>query len=238
MAESIFVRVHRVVTAQVGSGIDAAERASSGSLMRQALRDVDRAADELRDEHEAAKARRVQSARQQQEIRDRLATLEEQARFTLGKGREDLAQAVVARQLEFEAQAKQLKAAEAEAAAEMVRFEEAAAALRTRRAQMEKELAAFEATRRQATAAAAAVTPEQRSERRISRAEAAFERAMAAAGVPVGLADPEEAAKLAEVEALQKEAAVAARLEALRAAQNGGGSKAKAKGGKSARAAG
>ncbi|MFN3388181.1 MAG: PspA/IM30 family protein [Allosphingosinicella sp.] len=218
MAESIFVRVHKVVTAQVGSGLDAAERASSASLMRQAIRDVDRAADELRAEHEAAKARRVQAARQQQQIRERLATLEEQARFTLGKGRDDLAEAVIARQLEFEAQAKQLEAAEAEAAEEMVRFDEAAAAIKTRRAQMEKELAAFEATRRDASAAiAAAATPELRSERKAARAEAAFERAMAAAGLSVGLADPGEAAKLAEVEALQKDAAIAARLEALKA---------------------
>ena len=223
MAESIFVRVQRVISGGAHSGLDAVERASSASLMRQALREVDRAADDLRTEAEVARSRKAQAAAQQQQIKERLATLDEQARFTLEKGREDLAQAVVARQIELEEQARQLKAAEAEAGKDIARYEEALAAVKARRAQMEKELAAFQAAQRDAAAlsAAAAASPEQRSERKVARAEEAFERAMSAAGIAVGLAQPEEAAKLAEVDALQKEAAVAARLEALKAKASG-----------------
>ena len=219
MAESIFVRVQRVVAGGANSGLDALERVSSASMMRQALREVDRAADDLRTEAEVARTRQSQAAAQQQQIRERLATLDEQARFTLEKGREDLAQAVVARQIELEEQARQLKAAEAQAAKDIGRYEEALAAVKVRRAQMEKELAAFQAAQRDAASlsAAAAASPEQRSERKVARAEEAFERALNAAGIAVGLADPEEAAKLAEVDALQKEAAIAARLEALKA---------------------
>lgn len=229
MAESIFVRVQRVISGGAHSGLEAVERASSGSLMRQALREVDRAADDLRTECEVAKARKAQAAAQQQQIKDRLATLDEQARFTLEKGREDLAQAVVARQIELEEQAGQLKAAEAQAVKDIARYKEALAAVKVRRTQMEKELAAFQAAQRDAASlsAAAAASPEQRSERKVARAEEAFERALNAAGVAVGLAQPEEAAKLAEVDALQKEAAIAARLDALKAKAGAAAAKAK-----------
>lgn len=219
MSESIFVRVQRVIATGAHGGLDAVERMSGASLMRQALREVDRAAEDLRTEAEVAKASKARAAAQQQQIRERLATLDEQARFTLSKGREDLAEAVVARQIELEEQARQLQAAEVQAEKDIARFAEALEAVGARRSQMQKELAAFEAAQNDAAAlsAAAAASPEQRSERRIARAEAAFERAMNAAGVAVGLAAPDKAAQLAEVDALQKEAAIAERLEALKA---------------------
>jgi phage shock protein A len=219
MSESIFVRVQRVIATGAHGGLDAVERLSGASLMRQALREVDRAAEDLRTEAEVAKGSKARAAAQQQQIRERLVTLDEQARFTLSKGREDLAEAVVARQIELEERARQLAAAQVQAEKDIAGFAEALEAVGARRSQMQKELAAFEAAQTDAAAssAAAAASPEQRSEQRIARAEAAFERAMNAAGLAVGLAAPDKAAQLAEVDALQKEAAIAERLEALKA---------------------
>ncbi|HEX8364390.1 MAG TPA: PspA/IM30 family protein [Allosphingosinicella sp.] len=219
--ESIFVRVQRVLSANIEVGMGAVERASSDSLMRQAIREVERAEDEARSALHEARRRRTQAELTKALLQDRIATLNEQARFALSKERPDLAETAVARQLEHEAQVKQLDKAEAETIDEEERLSECISALKLRKAQMEKEHAAFKASRCDASAATDPCdSPAERAERKASRAETMFERAMAAAGSPgPGLTDPDDAAKLAELDALRREAAVAERLAAMRAAQ-------------------
>ncbi|MET1111232.1 MAG: PspA/IM30 family protein [Allosphingosinicella sp.] len=218
MAESIFVRVQRVVTGGVGSALDAAERLGGTSVMRQAIRDMDSAIDRARAESDGARSKRLQAAHRLQECRKQLTTLQEQARFALGKDRMDLAEAAIARQLDVEAQVAALTKAEAEAAAAERRLDESAAELKLRRGQMVEELRGFEAAQRAASDGGEAPgSPDARLQRRAERAQEAFERAMESAGGLNGArATPEAAAKVAELEALQKEAAIAERLAALR----------------------
>ncbi|HKG83144.1 MAG TPA: hypothetical protein VKB16_08320 [Beijerinckiaceae bacterium] len=59
MAESIFLRVRRLISGSIEDSVDAMERAGGTSVMREAIREVDRAIDEVRSEHEAATARRL-----------------------------------------------------------------------------------------------------------------------------------------------------------------------------------
>lgn len=222
MADSIFIRVSQVLSAKKEEMVGAVERASGPSLMRQAILEVDRAADQVERKREEAVDRREQAVRQQQAVRQRLDTLEEQARFALSKGREDLAEAAVSRQIDFEAELERLKTIQTESGAEIKRYDETLADLKVRKKQMEKELAAFQSARRDAELGneEVPVRPEASAARRAARAEATFDRAMAAAGgVGVGLMDSDSAAKVAEVDALQREAKVADRLAAFRAAQ-------------------
>ncbi|HEU0097291.1 MAG TPA: PspA/IM30 family protein [Allosphingosinicella sp.] len=234
MADSIFVRVQRVVTGGVGTALDAAERLGGTSVMRQAIRDMDSAIDKARAEGESARARRLQAAHRLQECRKQLATLKDQARFALGKGRTDLAEAAIARQLDVEGQAASLAKAESEAAAAERRLEESAAELKLRRSQMYDELRGFEAAQRAASDGEGAPgSPDSRLQRRAERAQEAFERAMeAAGGLSGGRASPEAAAKVAELEALQKEAAIAERLAALQGGGSGAAPSAAAKRGR------
>ncbi len=218
MAESIFIRVQRVLSGQVEMSVDALERVSSGSLMRQSIREIDQAIDEAREQHRSARARISHAERQQQLARERLATLEEQARFALSKGRDDLAQAAIACQVEYEAQAERLTAARRDAGEECLKLEECVEALKARKAQMDRDLGAFQAAQRDAALASGCGAHTDRAERKVARAEAAFGRAMAAAGGSgVGTVEMKDAAKLAEVEALRKEAEIADRLAAMRA---------------------
>src|SRR3954468_14761138 len=124
MAESIFVRVQKVVSGGLDSAVASAEQLSGTSLMRQAIRDMEDAIAKARDGAEAARARRLQAEHQITGARHQLATLHEQARFALGKGRDDLAEAAIARQIEIEAQIGRLDAARAEAATEERQLEE------------------------------------------------------------------------------------------------------------------
>jgi phage shock protein A len=222
MAESIFLRVRRVISGSVEDVVDAMERAGGTSVMREAIREVDRAIDEVRAEHEAAAARRLQAMRQQRMFRERLTALEEKARFAIGENRDDLAEAAVARQLEFEAQAERMDSVQSEAAEEARRLEECLSALDERKARMEEELAAFEAAQRDAALGCDGPTrTHRRTERKVERAEEAFDRAMAGAGgvSSTSRADVKAAAKVAEIDAMQKGAAIAQRMAALRAAR-------------------
>lgn len=223
MPDSIFVRVQRVMSGGVGSAIDAAERLSGTSVMRQAIREMDSAIEKARAEGEGARAKRLQAAHRLEESRKQLATLKEQARFALGKDRLDLAEAAIARQLDVETQIASLTKAEAEAAAAERRFEESAAELKLRRGQMYDELRSFEAAQRAGSSGeGGTASPDRELQRRAERAQEAFERAMDSAGGPSGgRASPEAAAKVAELEALQKEAAIAERLAALRGTGKG-----------------
>lgn len=221
MADSIFVRVQRVLSTGVEGATEALERASGASLMREAIREVERAVADIRLEQDAVLMRRLQAEQQQKQARARLATLDEQARFALGKGREDLAAAAVSQQIETEALLERLKTLLTETADEGRRLEDGLAALKARKTQMDRELAAFAAAQRAAAAEGAGPAPVARAQRRAERAEAAFERAMAASGGAGGtLANSGDAAKLAEVDALRRDETIAERLAALKA---GGG---------------
>lgn len=226
MSDSIFVRVQRVVSGGVGSALEAAERLSGSSVMRQAIREMDMAIEKARAESEGARAKRLQAAHRLQECRRQLATLKEQARFALGKDRMDLAEVAIARQLDVEAQIASLARAETEAATAERRLDESAAELKLRRGQMYDELRSFEAAQRAgSTGEDGPGSLDSGLQRRAERAQEAFERAMdAAGGLSGGRATPEAAAKVAELEALQREAAIAERLAALKGGDKGSGS--------------
>lgn len=235
MSDSIFVRVQRVVSGGVGSALEAAEKLSGTSVMRQAIREMDSAIERARAEGDSARAKRLQAAHRLQECRKQLATLKDQARFALSKDRLDLAEVAIGRQLDVEAQIAFLTKAETEAAAVERRLEESAAELKLRRGQMYDELRSFEAAQRAGSIGENAPgSPDSGLQRRAERAQEAFERAMdSAGGLTGGRASPEAAAKVAELEALQKEAMIAERLAALR----GGGKGSDPAAGKGGRAA-
>jgi phage shock protein A len=218
MSESIFIRVQRVLSAGADSAVGAAERVSGASLMRQAIRDIDGAIEDIGAARDAAESRRVHAEHQHKRLRGTLATLEEQARYALSKQREDLAEAAVGRQIALEAQVAELGKARTEATAELAQLADGLIALKARKAQMEAEFATFQAARRDADADSPDRSRARRTARRADRAEEAFARGMAAAGgvngEPATVAD---LAKLAEVDAMRRADAIAERLAAMRA---------------------
>ena len=224
MAEPILLRVRRVLSASIEEAVDRMERAGGAAVMSEAVREVDRALDEVRAEHEAATARKLQAVRQQRMLRERAAALVEKARFAMEAGRDDLAEAALSRQVDFEAQAERLEAVQAAATDEAGRLEECVAALATRKAEMEEALAEFQLAHRDAALGGdGSSQPGRQVERKVERAEKAFDRAMAGAGgACVNRADAKAAAKVAEIDAIQKSAVIAKRMAALRAGLQAG----------------
>lgn len=219
MAESIFNRISRILSATVEDSIDRLEKAGGEAVMREAIREADRALDQVKAELEAAVSRRLLAARQRAMLAERVEALTEKAGFAIDAGRDDLAEAALSRQIDFEAEGEKLGEAQARAREEEVRLGEGFAALKARKTQMEETLAAYVSARREASLGGdGSARPGRSAERAVDAAERAFDRAMSGAG-GLGLprVDADTINRVAEIDALQKSAAVAARLAALKA---------------------
>jgi phage shock protein A len=221
MAESIFARVSRLLSATVEDAVDRMEQAGGDAVMREAIREADRAIDEVKRQLEATMARRLQAARQRKMLAERVAELTTKAKFALGEGREDLAEAALSRQVDFEEQAKKLDAVQAQAREEEQRLEDGLTALKARKSQMEEALSAYLISRREAALGGDGPTrPERSAEKKVDAAEQAFDRAMSGAGgVGFTRGDADTINRVAEIDGMQKSATVAERLAALKAQQ-------------------
>jgi phage shock protein A len=220
MAESIFSRVSRLVSAKVEDTVDQMEQAGGDAVMREAVREVDRAIDEIKSNQEAAMARRLQSVRQQKLLRERVDQLGEKAKFAISEGREDLAEAAVSRQIDFEQEFSKLEQVQTLAAEEEARLEDSLTALKTRKQQMEESLSAFVVSQREASMGGdGAFHNERNVEKQVTRAEAAFDRAMTGAGgVGFTRADADTINRVAEIDSMHKSSIIAERLAALKKA--------------------
>ncbi|WP_460450707.1 PspA/IM30 family protein [Alsobacter sp. SYSU BS001988] len=218
MAESIFARVSRLLSAAVEDSVDRLEKAGGEAVMREAIREADRAVDQVKAELEATMTRRLQAARQHQLTVKRIEELTSKAQFAIHEGREDLAEAAIARQIDFEAQAGALLRTQEQAREEETRLEDGLGALQARKAQMEEALANFEVSKREASVNVDGTHAPLSPEKKVHMAEQAFERAMkGAGGVPLGTTDVAAIKKVAEIDGLQRSAAIAERLSALKA---------------------
>ena len=221
MAESIFTRVSRIFSARVEDAVDRMEQAGGESVMREAVREADRAIDQVKAEIEAVMTRRLQAVRQKQMLDQRLAELTEKAKFALKEGREDLAEAALSRQLDLESQSERLAQIQTQAHAEEARLDDGLTALKARKSQMEEALNAYAIAQREASLGGDGPNrPERSAEKQVDAAEQAFDRAMTGAGgIGFTRGDADTINRVAEIDGLQKSATVAERLAALKAQQ-------------------
>lgn len=219
MAESIFARISRLLSATVEDKVDRMEQAGGEAVMREAIREADRAIDAVKAQHEAVMGRRLQAVRQKGLLDTRIAELNAKAHFALDQARDDLAEAALSRQVDFEAQGQKLHGIEADARAEEARLLEGLAALQARKSQMEEALSAFVQAKRDAAVGGDGPTrPQRTAERAVDIAEAAFNRAMAGVGgVGFTHADAQTINRVAELDGLQRSAAIADRMATLKA---------------------
>lgn len=219
MAESIFLRVRRICAARIEDTVDRMERDGGDAVMREAIREVDRAIDDVRAQQQAAMGRRLQAAKQQQMVEAKIAELGAKAKFAVESGRDDLAEAALTRQVDFEAEVEKLRKIQGSTTEEEGKLEDSLAALRSRKAQMEDALRAYgEAQSEASMGGDKGFHVQQEIERKVERAEAAFDRAMdGAGGVNFTRADADTINKVTELDAMQKGASVKERLAALKA---------------------
>jgi phage shock protein A len=219
LTESVIKRVKRLVSGKIEDSIDTMERAGGTSVMREAIRETERAIEDVKSERDEATLKRLQAIRQQKLYTDRLESLTEKAQFALDEGREDLARAALSRQVEYEAQIENIQKAESRAVEEEREWEENLAQLEMRRARMQEELEAFEVVQAEMGIDSDTNRHTKRdSERKIDRAEAAFNRAMSGAGGVAGVdrLDIKTTQSLAELDTMRRDQIITDRLAALR----------------------
>ena len=221
MAESIFARVSRILSAHVEDTVDQMEQAGGEAVMREAVREADRAIDQVKAQLEGVMARRLQAARQQQMLAKRLEELTEKAKFALKEGREDLAEAALSRQIDLEGQVQTFDQIQVQAREEEARLEDGLASLKARKTQMEEALSAYAIAQREAALGGDGPSRAERSaEKKVDAAEQVFDRAMTGAGgVGFTRADGDTINRVAEIDGMQRSATVAERLAALKAQQ-------------------
>jgi phage shock protein A len=207
-------RVRRVITASIETAVSAAESVSGNALLREAVRELERAEEALRRDREGLNAKRERAAADQKAKKAKAAEMAENARYALSKGREDLATQAVAHQLDLEAEVDRLAVVQSECKVDLARLEDALTELGARRETMGREVAAATSANGRVHPAAKP-SPQSKVDLAVERASIIFERATGRNADP--LQDPVTARGLAEVETMKREDAIAERLAALKA---------------------
>jgi phage shock protein A len=225
MSESLVLRVKRLVSGSVNGLVDALETANSELVMREAVREIESAIDDVKEELGRAIASSHQNRRIQEKMKAKLEELTERATLAVNQGRDDLAEAAIARQMDFEGQLPALDKALTELTAKKAELEGYVAALEDRKREMEADIAAFVSARETAADIAGSTGGQAgvgaSAERRADRAQKAFDRAMnGSAGTPgMPKSDRETLAKLSELDRMARSSKIADRLASLKASK-------------------
>lgn len=220
MADSLKARVGRVVAGSLHALLDRLEDLHPQAAMEQALREAEGVIDEVRHELGTVSANRHLAQQQHGRLNRSHEDLREQIAQALAAGREDLARAAVARQLDIEAQIPVLETTLADLARQEQELQGFTAALLAKRREMQEALVAFRQSR--ATAASASQAAGQAAvEQRLARVSEAFDRVYQR---HTGLETPpaagaDQAARLSELEALVRDQQIAERLARIKAGE-------------------
>ena len=223
MSESLVLRVKRPISGSANGVVDALETANAEMVMREAVREIERATDDVREELARAMTARHQTTRLLEHTKVKQVELSGRAKLAVDQARDDLAEAALSRQLDLEAEIPAYESRIVELTAKQTELEGYVAGLAARKREMEKDIATFVAASEAAARAAGGAGPgasvASKAERRADQAQQAFERAM---GSPAGAKpDRETAARLHELDRLSRSSKVAERLAQLKSGAQG-----------------
>lgn len=220
MADSLKTRVGRVIAGSVHALVDRLENQAPEAVMEQSIREVEAVISDVRHELGLVSANRHLAQQQHARLNGQHTDIAQQARTALDAGREDLARAAVARQLDIEAQLPVLESSLAEHVHKEEELKGYITALLGKRREMAEALDEFVRSRAAAACAAPAATstPGSRQDR-LESATGSFDRlyqrhagiAPAAAGATI-----EQAAHLKELEELTRQHRIDERMAQLR----------------------
>jgi len=214
--EGVVARVGRVMAGMAHSVVDMAEQADPEAVLAQALREIDGAIDEVRTELGRAKGEQIRVEARMKQLEEERGALEKRIDTAIKNGRDDLAEAGVARQLDIEAQANLLTQLRAESQGEIQKLESSLDAIRASRREAEDRLQDL----RHTTAVAPDGTFTGGRDGAVERANARVERALNVTGritgVPNGPA-VQDAGALQDLEAMHRDNQIKERLAQLKA---------------------
>lgn len=222
MSETLKTRVGRVIAGSVHALLDRIEDQAPQAMMEQSVREADAVIDDVRHELGVVSANRHLSQQQHASLNSQHARLAAQIDEAFAAGRDDLARAAVARQLDIEAQLPVLESTLAEYTRQEAELQGYVAALLAKKREMQDALTEFRKSRAAAGATASPVggAAASTAEHRIGRVTDAFDRVyerQTGLGATARGATLAQAAQLKELEDMVRDNKIAERMAQLRA---------------------
>lgn len=211
MSESIAKRVGRLVTGSLNALIESAENASPQIVMKECIREVDQAIQEIRQELGKSVINQKHLEQRIGEEQLKHDELQNQIQIALQEGREDLAEVAISKQMDIEAQIPVMKQSLQNLQVEANEYEGYIIALQAKKREMENDYKQFQNQQAEINEAS-----QETAQDKVSKAEEAFSRVM---GINTAAPQHTDEAKLQELEELTRKNRIKERLSALKATQ-------------------
>ena len=226
MAEPIFNRVRRLITSKTEDTLDWLEASNPASILRGALRDMDKSIAALESARTDEFGKRTSAERLEKDQSDQARKMGDNARFAYEKGREDLARAALTEQISLEAGVKVQQALQRAAHDKIALLDSHIAKVQAERADMKIRLDKVEADRARQTATGAGDGLPRKVAGTVHHARETFDRVTGLSSADIPGADmgstPEARAsetsiaqQAGEIADLQLDAEIDARIAAL-----------------------
>ncbi|MBB4481557.1 PspA/IM30 family protein [Rhizobium etli] len=210
--EGILSRMGRLIAGIANAAIDKAEGVNKIAVIEQAIREIDAAAEEARTDLGKARAEEYRIQSRKDEIAEDMNALDEKIRLAVSSGRDDLAKAGVARQIDLESQIAALDKALADASEQVDEGQKALQAVLATRREADARLADFKRSIAKHPEEALSGHNRPTPGADAARAAAAVSRLT---GVPSG--EHAHSSELDELDRLHREQAIEARLARFKA---------------------
>ncbi len=218
MSETLSRRVGRLVSGGFHALIDAAENLAPEAVMNESIREIERAVDEVRAELGKVLAQKHLAAKKMADESNRHEAIDANLQAAVAAGRDDLAEAGIAEQMDIEARLPVLENTIADCAAQEKELEGFIAALQAKKREMQQQLQDWRAAQQSTGAGKAAGGSDlNRIARDAEKSGNAFDRVMGRQNAVHSSADAAQLAKLKELEDLSRNNRIAERLAALKA---------------------
>ena len=220
MSETLSRRVGRLVSGSFHALIDAAENLAPETVMNESIREIERAVDEVRAELGKVLAQKHLAAKKMADESNRHEAIDANLQAAVDAGRDDLAEAGIAEQMDIEARLPVLENTIADCAAQEKELEGFIAALQAKKREMQQQLQDWRAAQQSVGAGKAAGgngSDLNRIARDAEKSGNAFDRVMGRQNSVHSSTDAAQLAKLKELEDLSRNNRIAERLAALKA---------------------
>ena len=220
MSETLSRRVGRLVSGGFHALIDAAENLAPEAVMNENIREIERAVDEVRAELGKVLAQKHLAAKKMADESNRHEAIDANLQAAVAAGRDDLAEAGIAEQMDIEARLPVLENTIADCAAQEKELEGFIAALQAKKREMQQQLQDWRAAQQSmgtGKTASGNGSDLNRIARDAEKSGNTFDRVMGRQNAVHSSTDAAQLAKLKELEDLSRNNRIAERLAALKA---------------------
>lgn len=220
MSETLSRRVGRLVSGGFHALIDAAENLAPEAVMNESIREIERAVDEVRAELGKVLAQKHLATKKMADESNRHEAIDANLQAAVDAGRDDLAEAGIAEQMDIEARLPILENTIADCAAQEKELEGFIAALQAKKREMQQQLQDWRAAQQSmgtGKTAGGNGSDLNRIARDAEKSGNAFDRVMGRQNSIHSSTDAAQLAKLKELEDLSRNNRIAERLAALKA---------------------